>query len=152
MHTWTPAIFAGLVLAAATIVGGCEQRNEPSNTAAATPGSVPRQPATPAVGAWGFELDGMDKKATPGNDFFRYAVGSWVDRAEIPADLPYWNSMAALAVKAEEDVKGVVEQAQAAKPAKGTVEQKVTDVYASYLDTARINELGLKPFEADLAL
>ena len=94
----------------------------------------------------------MDKKATPGNDFFRYAVGSWVDRAEIPADLPYWNSMVALAVKAEEDVRRVVEQAQAAKPAKGTVEQKVTDAYASYLDTAKINELGLKPFEADLAL
>ena len=141
------SVFSGLVMAAALGLG-CQQRVEP----AATEAAAPPQSAKPAIGAWGFDLAGMDKAATAGDDFFRHAVGTWVDRAEIPADLSNWNSMNALAVKAEEDVKGVVEQAQAGKPAKGTVEQKVVDVYASYLDTARINELGLKPFEADLAL
>jgi predicted metalloendopeptidase len=103
------------------------------------------------VGARGFDLAGMDKSVKPGDDFYRHAVGSYVDRVAIPSDLSSWDSLTELALKAEEDVREVVEKAADAKPARGTIEQKVADAYASYLDTARIEARGLAPFEADLA-
>ena len=114
-----------------------------------TPAAPPRPQAQ--VGAWGFDLTGMDKRVKPGDDFFRYSVGAWADRTEIPADLPDIQTLTALALKAEQDVRATVEKAAAGKPAKGTLEQKVVDTYLSYLDTVRINELGMKPFEEDLA-
>jgi predicted metalloendopeptidase len=124
-----------------------------AGVACSTKAPEPQAPPTAkaAVGAWGFDLTGMDKHVKPGDDFFRYAVGAWVDRTEIPADLPVMQTLTALGLKAEQDVRDTVEKAAAGKPAKGTIEQQVADTYSSYLDTARINELGMKPFEEDLA-
>lgn len=143
MRAWIRTWGGALLALAAGVAAGCSQRTESPATATE---------AKPAIGAWGFDLTGMDTGAKPGDDFFRYAVGAWVDRTEIPADLPDINSITALAIKAEEDVRRIVERVQAAQPAKGTNEQKVADTYASYLDTERINTLGLAPFQADLAL
>src|ERR1700759_2299545 len=40
----------------------------------------------PANGNWGFDMSGMDLSVRPGDDFYRYANGAWVDHAAIPAD------------------------------------------------------------------
>src|SRR5258708_32583781 len=40
----------------------------------------------PAATGWGFDFAGANFAEKPGNDFFRYANGSWYDRAVIPAD------------------------------------------------------------------
>ncbi|MEY2549750.1 MAG: putative endopeptidase, partial [Verrucomicrobiota bacterium] len=40
----------------------------------------------PQYGAWGFDTEGADLKTKPGDDFFRYANGAWLDRVQIPAD------------------------------------------------------------------
>ena len=37
-------------------------------------------------GAWGFDLSGMDQKTKSGDDFFRYANGTWLDKTQIPPD------------------------------------------------------------------
>ena len=104
----------------------------------------------PAIGSWGFDLSAMDKSVKPGDDFFRYAGGTWMKTAQIPADRSRWGSFNILAAKSEADVKELADEV-ASKPQKpGSVEQKVADYYSSYLDTKAIDALGLKPFEADL--
>jgi len=40
----------------------------------------------PRYGAWGFDRSAMDLKVKPGDDFNRYANGSWMARTDIPAD------------------------------------------------------------------
>ena len=42
----------------------------------------------PLYGAWGLDSAGMDKSVSPGDDFFRYANGTWLDHHAIPADKP----------------------------------------------------------------
>jgi len=42
-------------------------------------------PATLKYGTWGFDLSGMDTKTKPGDDFFRYANGAWIDKTQIPS-------------------------------------------------------------------
>src|SRR5437879_8935640 len=46
------------------------------------------EPAPLKYGAWGFDLTGRDLPTKPGDDFFRYANGAWLDRTAIPADKP----------------------------------------------------------------
>src|SRR6516165_5186238 len=44
----------------------------------------------------GFSVDNIDKTLDPCVDFFQYACGNWLKRAEIPPDLPRWGSFAEL--------------------------------------------------------
>jgi putative endopeptidase len=104
-----------------------------------------------AIGKWGFDLEGMDSTVKPGDDFYRYAGGAWIKKAQIPADRATWGSMTVLGAKAEEDVKTLAAGLSEKPNAAGSNEQKIADFYSSYLDTKTINELGMKPFEADLA-
>ena len=43
-------------------------------------------PAKLKYGTWGFDLSGMDSRTKPGDDFFRYANGTWLDKTQIPTD------------------------------------------------------------------
>src|ERR1700761_8020058 len=46
------------------------------------------EPAALKYGAWGFDLTAQDPRTKPGDDFFRYANGAWLDRTPIPSDKP----------------------------------------------------------------
>jgi predicted metalloendopeptidase len=94
----------------------------------------------------------MSKGTSPGDDFYRYVSGAWIDRAEIPADLPEWHGFLELGRKADDDVRAIAERLASSPQKPGSVEQLVADAYASYLDNERINTLGIEPFKADLAL
>ncbi len=48
-------------------------------------------PATLKYGTWGFDLSGMDTATKPGDDFFRYANGTWLDKTQIPSDKPAYS-------------------------------------------------------------
>jgi putative endopeptidase len=102
------------------------------------------------IGKWGFDLAAMDRSVKPGDDFFRYAGGTWMKNTQIPGDRSRWGSFDMLGAKSEEDVKQLVNTVSSHKQAPGSAEQKVADFYSSYLDTKTIDALGLAPFQADL--
>ena len=54
------------------------------------------------LGTWGVELTAMDKAVQPGDDFFRYAGGTWMKTTQIPADRARWGSFNILGAKSEE--------------------------------------------------
>src|SRR5437588_1661401 len=45
-------------------------------------------PTKPQYGSWGFDLAGSDRSTKPGDDFFRFANGTWIDHTQIPPDKP----------------------------------------------------------------
>ena len=100
----------------------------------------------PQYGEFGFDTDGMDKTARPGNGFFRYASGAWVDRTEIPADKAGYSLRLAMSDVTESRLHEMMEAA-AAKAANEPkdLEGKVGAFYAAFMDTARIAALGAKP-------
>jgi len=91
----------------------------------------------------------MDRSVKPGDDFFRYANGKWYDQAVIPAERSSIGSFISLRIRSEGQLQGILDglKNQSGLDAEQT---KVRDLYRSYIDTARIEELGLKPAEADL--
>jgi putative endopeptidase len=104
-------------------------------------GDVP--PAT--FGRFGIDLAAQDPQVKPGDDFFRYVNGHWLATTKIPADRSAWGSFDELEVQAEADVKSIIETAALAKAAKGTNAQKIGDYYGAFLDTSKIEDLGLAP-------
>ncbi|MES2170342.1 MAG: M13-type metalloendopeptidase [Actinomycetota bacterium] len=97
----------------------------------------------------GIHTDELDASIRPQDDLFRHVNGKWIERTEIPADKARYGSFYILAEEAEKAVREIIEEARTAAP--GTEERTFGDLYTSFMDEARINELGAKPLEADLA-
>jgi len=146
MRTWHHALMFGTLALTTGTLAGCSGSSTP---AAATQAAA--SVSAPKIAPWGFDLTGMNTSVAPGHDFYTFGVGKWVERADIPADLPEWHGFADLTLKIEADLKSIFDELAKAAPPPGSIEQKVADAYFSYLDTAKINALGLEPFKADLA-
>jgi putative endopeptidase len=109
------------------------------------------QAARVAVAPWGFDFSGMDRAVRPGDDFFRYAGGRWLQTAEIPADRSTWGPFHQLRAKAEEDVKAILDALASTPGAPGSEARKIADYYGAYLDVEAIERARLAPARADLA-
>jgi len=117
----------------------------------AAPAVTSAAPSAPArIGAWGLDLTTHDTTVRPGDDFFRYANGHWLDTHEIPADRARWGSFDALDEDAQRKVHELIAALAEDAPA-GSAEQKVGDFYRAYMDTAAINRAGLTPAQPALA-
>lgn len=97
----------------------------------------------------GLALEELSAEIRPQDDLFRHVNGSWLDRTEIPDDKARWGSFHLIAEQAEKDVHAIVEESQDAEP--GTEARKIGDLYTSFMDTARIAELGAAPLADQLA-
>ena len=101
----------------------------------------------------GIELANMDTSVRPQDDFFRYVNGTWLENTEIPADRTSTGVFMDLRDKAREDVKAIIEDVSSTNDLEpGSDEQKVADLYNSFMDTERLNELGISSLDAELAL
>ncbi|HEY4213270.1 MAG TPA: M13 family metallopeptidase [Steroidobacteraceae bacterium] len=109
---------------------------------------APAQTA-PKLGDFGIDLSARDSHVKPGDDFYRYANGHWLDTASIPADRATWGSFAVLDERATANLREIVERLPATAAA-GTNQQKVRDFYRSFVDTAAIERAGLEPARAAL--
>jgi putative endopeptidase len=99
--------------------------------------------------ASGIATDELDPSIRPQDDLFRHVNGRWIERTEIPADKARYGSFYVLAEEAEKAVRVIIEEAQDAAP--GTEERKFGDLYASFMDEKKVEELGRTPLEPMLA-
>jgi putative endopeptidase len=101
--------------------------------------------------ALGVDVAGMDRSVRPQDDFFRFVNGGWADRTAIPSDMSSYGTFPMLRDEASAAVRDIVEGAVAEKAAPGTMSQKVGGFYASFMDTGRIESLGVQPIARELA-
>jgi putative endopeptidase len=99
----------------------------------------------------GIDTQYMDTTIKPGDDFFRYMNGKWLDETEIPADKSNYGGFIILGDEAQENVKVIIEESSNGDFAKGTDEQKVGDLYKSFLNTEARNTRGMGPLQPELA-
>ncbi|WP_125133105.1 M13-type metalloendopeptidase [Microbacterium sp. 10M-3C3] len=97
----------------------------------------------------GLQLEELSDEIRPQDDLFRHVNGRWLERTEIPDDKARWGSFHLIAEQAEKDVRAIIEEAQGAEP--GTETRKIGDLYTSFMDTARIEEVGVSPLADQLA-
>lgn len=119
---------------------------------AAFAGDTAGTAAKPQLGSFGIDLGNRDLSVKPGDDFDRYANGRWFDNYQLRDYDTRFGSFNALSDQAEEQVHAIVEELQARKDLKpGSDEQKVRDLYASYMDTAARDAAGIAPLKPTLA-
>ncbi|MEO3677721.1 M13-type metalloendopeptidase [Rheinheimera sp. FR7-31] len=136
-----------LSIALALGVAGCS-----TSTVSNTENAVQQTAAaSPAGLSSGITLANMDTTVAPQQDFFRYVNGSWLDNTEIPADKARWGSFDELRENAEKQVLAIVQQLATEQHAKGSDEQKIADLYRSFLDEQLAEVLGLNPLRGELA-
>jgi len=98
----------------------------------------------------GIDLAGMDPNVRPGDDFFAYVNGTWVESTEIPADKARYGTFDILRDESQENVKAIIEESATGDFAKGTDEQKVGDLYRSFMDMDTRDARGLEPLQPEL--
>lgn len=112
-----------------------------------------QDPATEAAGdaaaalRSGIDTSYLDETIRPGDDFFAYVNGKWIAETEIPADKSNYGTFNILGDAAQEDVRAIIERSATGDFAKGTDEQKVGDLYSSYMDMDTRNAKGVTPLE-----
>ncbi|MDR6194286.1 M13 family metallopeptidase [Siphonobacter sp. SORGH_AS_0500] len=98
----------------------------------------------------GLDISGMDQSVSPREDFFLYANGTWLKNTEIPASETGWGSFNILRDENNKHIHEILEAAAKSKAAKGSIEQRVGDFYASGMDTVAIEKRGYEPIKATL--
>ena len=99
----------------------------------------------------GLYLDYMDTSIKAGDDFNRYVNGGWMKTAKIPADRTSASVGLEVHEAATANVRKIIEASAEGNQPQGSDEQKVGDLYSSYMDMDTRNKLGIKPIEAELA-
>jgi putative endopeptidase len=112
----------------------------------------PANPPKPLYGAWGYDLAGADKTTHAGDDFFRFANGTWVDHAQIPADKPAISLRSLMTDRTEARLHDLMEEAAAKAPYQpADLEGKMGAFYKSFMDEARVEQAGAKPIAPQLS-
>mgnify|MGYP000908192727 CR=1 FL=1 len=93
----------------------------------------------------------MDLSVNPGNDFFRYVNGTWLNNTEIPAHMSRFGSFDELRENNSKQLYDLLtELSGSGNFEKGTNKQKIGDFFISGMDEERINSLGYTPLKSDL--
>jgi putative endopeptidase len=96
----------------------------------------------------GVDLQYVDQSVRPEDDVYRHLNGKWLDSFQIPADKGSYGSFTLLDDLTQEELRGIV----AGLAGSGDAEaRKVADLYASFMDEARLETLGLKPLQGEFA-
>jgi putative endopeptidase len=104
----------------------------------------------PEYGTWGQDTAAIDPSVKPGDDFFGYVNGKWLKTEQIPADRTFTGIDLTIDNTLKPRLRALVEEAAKTKAAAGSVQQKIGDFYASYMDEAGIEAKGLQPIKAEL--
>lgn len=116
---------------ALTIAAGCESKKE-------------------AVMASGIDLGNLDTTVVRGADFFQYACGGWMKKHPLTDEYSRFGSFDMLAENNREQLKGLITEIAGQENEKGTVAQKIADIYNLAMDSAKLNAEGIEPIKADL--
>ena len=117
-----------------------------------------------ALSTEGCSNAGKDKKASPaidaanmdttvkaGDDFYKFANGTWMKNNPIPAEYSRYGAFEMLEEENYVQLKTIFAEASADKNAtEGTVNQKIRDFYNSGMDTLTIDKNGISPLKSEL--
>jgi putative endopeptidase len=105
---------------------------------------------TPAIGEFGLDVSGMDTSVSAGDDFNRFASGSYLRNTPIPGDKTSYGAFDMLYDRSQENLKTLIEES-AANPTSSAEAGQIGAFYASFMDEAAVERLGASPLAADLA-
>lgn len=98
----------------------------------------------------GLQLNYMDLKVRPQDDFYDYVNGGWMKTAVIPSDKASWGSFNALREEVDNESLGILKTILSEKFQPNSEGQKIQALYATFIDWNKRNAAGINPIKADL--
>ncbi|WP_411820257.1 M13-type metalloendopeptidase [Hyphococcus formosus] len=140
---------------AALSLAACSQNTDTNNPATEKSETSTTEKQSAALGAalgdWGVELSDIDADVDPGDDFYQFVNGKWLETFEIPDEFSNYGSFTVLFERSEDRVKKIIEEAASGNAPEGSLEDKIGDFYAAYTDVDTINEKGFSVLDDDFA-
>jgi predicted metalloendopeptidase len=99
----------------------------------------------------GIDLSHVDDQARPQDDLFGHVNGRWLTEYKIPADRATDGAFRSLYDRAEEQIRDLIDNAASAGAVKGTDQQRIGDLYASFMDEQAVERIGVQPLLDELA-
>ena len=87
----------------------------------------------------------FNKNVRPGDDFYEYACGGWMKNNPLPGAYSRYGSFDRLQEDNDKRINGILKELQSNTYAKGTIEQKLSDLYKLAMDSTRRNKEGVAP-------
>ena len=97
------------------------------------------------------DLTDLDTTASPKVDFYQYATGGWRTKNPLKGEYSRYGSFNVLEELNQERLNSLFESMAKMRAEKGTVDQKISDLYKMAMDSVRRNELGAEPIREDIA-
>ena len=99
----------------------------------------------------GIALEYVEPAVRAQDDFFQHLNGKWLKTVEIPADKSSWGAFYKLHDDTQPQLRAIIEKSAAVKNAQaGSEVQLIGDFFASYMDEARLEKLGIAPLKGEL--
>ena len=93
----------------------------------------------------GIDIKNLDKNARPADDFYEFACGGWMKNNPLPAAYSRFGSFDRLALENNKRINAILNELNKGKYAKGSLEQKISDLYKLAMDSVRRNKEGVNP-------
>jgi len=100
--------------------------------------------------ASGIATQYIDPSVRPQNDFYQHLNGKWLQTVEIPADQSSWGSFDQLYENSLTELRGIIEKVSTDASAQDADARRIGDYYASFMDEARLEQLGIAPLKGEL--
>ena len=99
----------------------------------------------------GIDKANMDLNVKPGMDFYEYAAGGWLKTHPLDAEHPTNGAFVDLEEQNQKRIKGLIEEYSSKSQPKGSLGQKIGDLYNLMMDSVRLNREGAAPLKPVLA-
>ena len=100
--------------------------------------------------ATGINLDNLDTKAVPQNDFYQFACGGWMQNNPLPGEYARFGTFDQLGLRNLEQVNELIQNLAREQHDKGSIAQKIGDLYNLAMDKERRNIDGINPIKKSL--
>jgi predicted metalloendopeptidase len=114
-------------------------------------GAANAEPPLPTPRPSGIDVSSLDERVRAQDDFYQHVNGKRLADTEIPADRSSYGTFDEIHDRVLEQLRAIVEDLQHAASPADPDQQKIADLYSSFMDEGALEATGLAPLEAELA-